>query len=176
MATWKQIPVVRDFRSHFVKKVTWRSFVCFIEKNHLVLVYVSNTILRNPSSQAGHISQFVLCWKKRRAFRSLLVVSGGKIEYFLFSVQWQEIKNFCLDHHEMYIIVFLNHKYVLRCAIWYHSYNFKNVKNTHGGVLLLQQLNFTKSNTPPWVFYTFLKLHKWYQITQSITYAYWIHQ
>ena len=27
--------------------------------------------------------------------------------------------------------------YVMRCAIWYHLYNLKNVKNTHGGVLLL---------------------------------------
>ena len=26
--------------------------------------------------------------------------------------------------------------YVMCCAIWYHLYNFKNVKNTHGGVLL----------------------------------------
>ena len=24
----------------------------------------------------------------------------------------------------------------MRCAIWYHLYNLKNVKNTHGGVLL----------------------------------------
>ena len=35
------------------------------------------------------------------------------------------------------------------------------VKNTHGGVLLLAKLqaeacNFTKNNTPPWVFITFL--------------------
>ena len=27
--------------------------------------------------------------------------------------------------------------YVMRSAIWCHSYNLKNVKNTHGGVLLL---------------------------------------
>ena len=27
-----------------------------------------------------------------------------------------------------------------------------------------------KSNTPPWVFFTFFKLYKWYQITQSIAY------
>ena len=45
--------------------------------------------------------------------------------------------------------------------IWYHLYNFKNVKNTNGGVLLLVKLqakvhNFTKSNTPPWVFSRFL--------------------
>ena len=29
---------------------------------------------------------------------------------------------------------------VMRCAIWYHLYNFKNAKNTHGGVLLLVNL------------------------------------
>ena len=29
--------------------------------------------------------------------------------------------------------------------------------------------NFTKSNTPEWVFFTFCKLYKWYQILQSIT-------
>ena len=27
--------------------------------------------------------------------------------------------------------------YVVRYAIWYHLYNLKNVKNTHGGVLIL---------------------------------------
>ena len=30
--------------------------------------------------------------------------------------------------------------------------------------------NFTKSNTPPWVFFTFFKLYNWYKIAQSITY------
>ena len=30
--------------------------------------------------------------------------------------------------------------YVVRCAIWYHLYNFKNVKNTHAGVLILVKL------------------------------------
>ena len=28
-------------------------------------------------------------------------------------------------------------KYMMRWAIWYHLYNLKNEKNTHGGVLLL---------------------------------------
>ena len=36
------------------------------------------------------------------------------------------------------------------CTIWYHSYNLKR-ENFHGGVLL----NFTESNTPPEVFFTF---------------------
>ena len=61
----------------------------------------------------------------------------------------------------------------MRCAIWYNLYNFKNVKNTHGGVLLLVKFqastyNFIKSNTRPWVFFTFLKFFKWYQIVQNI--------
>ena len=34
----------------------------------------------------------------------------------------------------------LNYTIVVRCAIWQHLYNFKNVKNTHGGVLILVQL------------------------------------
>ena len=67
--------------------------------------------------------------------------------------------------------------FVVRCAIWYHFYNLKNVKNTHGGVLILVKLqasacNFTKINTPPWVFFTFLKLYKRYQIAQRITFTY----
>ena len=31
-------------------------------------------------------------------------------------------------------------QYVMHCAIWYHLFNLKNVKNTHGGVLLLFKL------------------------------------
>ena len=31
--------------------------------------------------------------------------------------------------------------YVVRCTIWYHLYNLKNVKNTHGGVLILAKLH-----------------------------------
>ena len=45
------------------------------------------------------------------------------------------------------------------------------MKNTHGGVLLLVKLQATKSNTHPWVLFMFLKLYKWYQIVQGITYA-----
>ena len=34
-------------------------------------------------------------------------------------------------------------EYVMRCAIWYHLYNLKNVKNNHGGVLILVKLKST---------------------------------
>ena len=62
---------------------------------------------------------------------------------------------------------------VMFCAIWYHLYNLENVKNTDGGVLLLVKFrllacNVTKSNTLPWVFFTFFKLYKWHQIAQRM--------
>ena len=57
-------------------------------------------------------------------------------------------------------------------TIWFHFYNFKNVKNTHRGRILLVKLqtcNFTnKSNALPWVFFTFLKMCEWYQIAESV--------
>ena len=30
--------------------------------------------------------------------------------------------------------------YVVRCTTWYHLYNLKYVRNTHGGVLILVKL------------------------------------
>ena len=62
----------------------------------------------------------------------------------------------------------------MRCGIWYHLYNLKIDKNTHGGALILAKLQakackFTKINTPPWVFLSIFKLYKWYQIAQRIT-------
>ena len=48
------------------------------------------------------------------------------------------------------------------CAIWYHLYNLNNVKNTHEKNLLLVTLRLVtfsnKSNTSPWVFFTFFKI------------------
>ena len=74
-----------------------------------------------------------------------------------------------------YILCISCQVYGMLCAIWYHLYKLKNVKNTHRGVLLLGKLqvlayNFTKSNTALWVFFTFFKLYELYQIAQSITY------
>ena len=59
--------------------------------------------------------------------------------------------------------------YVMFCVIWYHLYNLKNVKKYIWRSVTFFTCNFATSNTPPWVFFTFLKLHKRYQILQSIT-------
>ena len=58
----------------------------------------------------------------------------------------------------------------MRCAIWYHLYNLKNVKNTHGGVLLLvKPATLLKVTFLHGSFSRFFKLYKWYQVAQNIT-------
>ena len=39
---------------------------------------------------------------------------------------------------------------------------------------MVYHVSFTKSKTLPWVFFTFVKLYKWYQIAQRITNNYHI--
>ena len=68
---------------------------------------------------------------------------------------------------------------VMFFAFWCHWYNLKNVKTTHGRVLILVKLqaepcNFTKINTHSWVFLTFIncangtKSHKASQIFDRV--------
>ena len=83
------------------------------------------------------------------------------------SLQFIPHRNIFILYHQEYITavtkVILHHpSYVMVCAIWYHLYNLKNLKNTHGGVIPLVKLqakacNYSKSNTLPCVFFTFLK-------------------
>ena len=62
--------------------------------------------------------------------------------------------------------------YAMFCAIWCHLYNLITWEILL--VLFLVKLqawllacNFTKSNTPPWAFFTFFKWYNWYQIAQN---------
>ena len=93
-------------------------------------------------------------------------ILNGKLHFF---VLWdgktrQLIGIMCLEKREdkvwypFYLIFhfhFIWYSFVMRWTIWHHLRNLKNVKNTHGGVLLLVKLQLTKSNTPPWMFFTF---------------------
>ena len=74
-----------------------------------------------------------------------------------------------MPRHLLYLL------YVVRCAIWYCLYNLKNVKNTHGGVLILVKLKLVKCKLTllHGCFSRFLKCTngtKWYQIAQCTTY------
>ena len=48
----------------------------------------------------------------------------------------------------------------------------KSEQHPWRSVTFSEASNFTKSNTPPWVFFTFFILYKWYQIAQRITFLY----
>ena len=43
----------------------------------------------------------------------------------------------------------------MRCAIWYHLDNLKNVKNTHDGVLILVKLQASACKYVPQIVYGF---------------------
>ena len=63
------------------------------------------------------------------------------------------------------------------CAIWYHLYDLKNVRNTHGGVLILVKLqasgfncrNGTKSRNEPHLLSVNSKTEERYFLTMYIT-------
>ena len=60
--------------------------------------------------------------------------------------------------------------FVMFYAIWHHLYNLKNVKNNHGGVLLLVKLQaLLKVTLLHGCFSRFFKLYKWHQIAQRIS-------
>ena len=55
------------------------------------------------------------------------------------------LTNFQVLHGSSTYPVKSNIEYVTLCAIWYHFYNLKNVKNTHGRMLLLvEACNYIK--------------------------------
>ena len=108
------------------------------------------------------MSHFYNPWKPQKT-TGFLTFSGG-IETWHWAKMGEGVKGtFERD--------ILGNSLVMLCAIWYHLYNLKIVKGTHGGVLLLVKLqvsacNFTKKNTSSWVF---LKLYKLYQKAQSVS-------
>ena len=74
--------------------------------------------------------------------RNFITENIGKISFFPCRFSSSRILNFISANTKK--------SYVMRSAIWYHLQNLKNVKNTHGRVLLLLKLqvkayNFIKS-------------------------------
>ena len=56
----------------------------------------------------------------------------GALMYVLVKILVYKIWKYSISRYQT--------KYETLCAIWYHLYNFKKLKNTHGGVLLLAKL------------------------------------
>ena len=56
------------------------------------------------------------------------------------------------------------------CAVWYDLYNLKNES-----LQKLKAFNFTKSNTPPWVFFTVLNCTDGQMIPNCATHHIYMH-
>ena len=106
-------------------------------------------------------------------YQSLTAIETGpkNLEYFIF----------CLHHFKIryhYVLITLSkmdldtrypkntnwdilkktptykNTHVMRCEMWYHLYNLKNAKNTHGGVLILVKLQASAQRTTHDIYFT----------------------
>ena len=78
----------------------------------------------------------------------------------------------CLHPYSLFLTHLLTLSFI-KCVVLRDLVPFvqfkKLEKHPWRSVTFSKACNFTKSNSPLWVFFTFLKLFKWYQIAQSIT-------
>ena len=86
----------------------------------------------------------------------LLGWSDGNVMWFLFSLT--NLINLFVSYGRNMVVP------------WILTLIFK-LKLISGLPIFTLVYNFTKSNTPPWVFFTFFQLYKWYQIAQSVSYT-----
>ena len=71
--------------------------------------------------------------------RGPLSYGGEAVNFWQYSLSVSH-----LSRQQIFLNTIWTFKIMIICAIWYHLYCLKNVKNTHGGVLLLLKLQ-TKS-------------------------------
>ena len=68
---------------------------------------------------------------------SFLLTLNRFHKFFWFSHSSFRYVNAGWERYESHIFT-----HMMRCTIWYHLYNLKNAKNTHGGVLILVTSRF----------------------------------
>ena len=104
----------------------------------LVRIFLYSDWIRREVSKYGVISDpyFPVFWLNTERYRGSFRIQSD----------YRKIRtrnNSVFGHLFIHIIISKFYKFqtfVMRCAIWYHLYSFKKVKNTHGGVLLLVKL------------------------------------
>ena len=72
-----------------------------------------------------------------------ILLTFRHFSWFPFILEIFQVLRFFWDTAELFYALsrHWNHlSFVMFCVIWYHLYNFKNLKSTHGGVLLLVKL------------------------------------
>ena len=67
-------------------------------------------------------------------FEACLVEENAEYVFICFNLISDVIS---IKKYQSLLLFEMSYDCVMFCTIWYHLYNFKNVKITHGGVLLL---------------------------------------
>ena len=153
---------VLTFLTNFLEKNIWISGTILIKSQNYNLYHFQRTL---PTAISGLLSPHY-CWLKSawqplcqqiKFFRHFFPVDSFKVSIKIIGKSCSRLI-ICTALSDMVPFVQL-----------------KNVKSKHGGLLLLLKFqtsvcNCTKSNSSLWVLFTFIKLYKWYQITQSISF------
>ena len=152
-----------------------------------VLIYSSYHGKNNPEMYFVHLWQFHEAVIPLNPFHSTglfwcpwyLWFSDVSRGYQKRPVAWNRLtcsKLFCAKLSSWGLIAFLLfYKYnTIKSTCDFNKNNPIKVNHKTTDVMFVQfkkllVYNFTKSNTPPRVFFTFFKLYKWYQIVQRIT-------
>ena len=116
-----------SFRRNQKQESIFQQTGALLTKNISVLFKVSRTLLQRQPELIDFIKGILL-----------YVISLLFILYFCYMLF--VICYMLFICYFFVIICYMLFLYVMLCAIWYHLYNLKNKKNTHGGVLLLVKL------------------------------------
>ena len=108
------------FIYYLEERVCIRGYEMFVFRKFDAICFLVTPVLR--------FGLLLYCWQICHIIRSI-VSMARRYEKFFFR------------------IADLTNDNTMLCAIWYHLYNLKNVKNTHGGVLLLIKLQPKKRAT-----------------------------
>ena len=102
-------------------------------------------------------------WRLLRARSSLIFRQTIEYRFPLKLVrtwQWYTEKDNVAEF-QRFCFLYLKNIFESLCMIYYNFYNLRNLKITHGRIILLVKLQaLAKSNTPPWIFFTFLIFYK----------------
>ena len=82
----------------------------------------------------SQVTKILCCFKIRNFQYIMLKDKGTNCQVFILPWLgiWKRNKTYLEN-----LLTLKTKTYVMLCETWYHLYNLKNVKNTHGGMLLL---------------------------------------
>ena len=134
-------------------------------------------------------AKIVNVWKSLTSFVKSSILNVWLVCMFDWHWWWHHYKLLCQQHHvskycdtiikqlltsKKFSIFYINlattDDAVIVKITWLKVNSMTSKHDLWDLLMLYQACNFTKINTPPWVFFTFFKLYKWYQIAQRTTY------